>query len=209
MEFLSDGALSVLPEGHEISPDFAAGWHLEGSAQRDLFYAHKGQALWRSRLDASTYSRTVLDRARWYQQQDDLTPEQRASLFVSLFRDSDRLQVRQWLEREQPEFPYTHPKRDRKSELFNAILDRARAAGDLIGIDPILDYCLPNKEEPESPDRDQYLTDYRFNILPHLQFGCEGSTSTCSWRAVSTRRTAPDCLSVRLRRCARIRRRAS
>ena len=56
-------------------------------------------------FDASTYSRTVLDRARWYQQQDDLTPEQRASLFVSLFRDSDRLQVRQWLEREQPELP--------------------------------------------------------------------------------------------------------
>lgn len=25
------------------------------------------------------------------------------------------------------------------------------------------------------PDRDQYLTDYRFNIIPHLQFGsCEG-----------------------------------
>lgn len=126
-------------------------------------------------FDASTYSRTVLDRARWYQQQDDLTPEQRASLFVSLFRDSDRLQVRRWLERERPELPYTHPKRDRKSELFNAILDRARVAGDLIDIDQILDYCLPNKEEPESPDRDQYLTDYRFNIIPHLQFGsCEG-----------------------------------
>ena len=126
-------------------------------------------------LNASTYSRTVIDRARWYQQQDDLTPEQRGSLFISLFRDSDRLQVRQCLERERPELPYTHPKRDRKSELFNAILDRARAAGDLIGIDQILDYCLPNKEEPESPDRDQYLTDYRFNIIPHLQFGsCEG-----------------------------------
>ena len=125
-------------------------------------------------LDASTYNRTVLDRARWYQQQDDLTPEQRASLFISLFRDSDRLQVRQWLEREQPELPYTHPKRDRKSELFNAILDRARAAGGLTAIDPILDYCLPTKEEPESPDRDQYLTDYRFNITPCLQFGCEG-----------------------------------
>lgn len=70
---------------------------------------------------------------------------------------------------------YTHPKRDRKSELFEAILNRARAAGDLADIDPILDYCLPNKEEPEPPERDQYLTDYRFNILPILQFGsCEG-----------------------------------
>ena len=47
---------------------------------------------------------------------------------------------------------YTHPKRDRKSELFKAILNRARAAGDLADIDPILDYCLPNKEEPEPPE---------------------------------------------------------
>lgn len=126
-------------------------------------------------LDASTYNRNVSDRARWYQRQDDLTPEQRGELFLSLFRDNDRLQVRQWLEREQPEPPYTHPKRDRKSDLFAAILDKARTAGDLTDIEPILDYCLPNKQEPESPDRDQYLTDYRFNILPSLQFGCEGT----------------------------------
>lgn len=125
-------------------------------------------------LSASTYSRKVTDRACWYQRQDDLTPEQRGELFLSLFRDSDRLQVRQWLEREQPEPPYTHPKRDRKSDLFAAILDRTRTAGDLTDIEPILDYCLPNKQEPESPDRNQYLTDYRFNILPSLQFGCEG-----------------------------------
>ena len=98
---------------------------------------------------------------------------------------------------------YTHPKRDRKSELFKAILNRARAAGDLADIDPILDYCLPNKEEPEPPERDQYLTDYRFNILPILQFGsCEG----ISWRAALTRQTAPDCISVRSRRLAKIRR---
>lgn len=125
-------------------------------------------------LSASTYNRKVTDRARWYQRQDDLTPEQRGELFLSLFRDNDRLQVRQWLEREQPEPPYTHPKRDRKSDLFAAILDKARTAGDLTDIEPILDYCLPNKQEPESPDRNQYLTDYRFNILPSLQFGCEG-----------------------------------
>lgn len=125
-------------------------------------------------LSASTYNRKVTDRARWYQRQDDLTPEQRGELFLSLFRDNDRLQVRQWLEREQPDPPYTHPKRDRKSDLFAAILDRARTAGDLTDIEPILDYCLPNKQEPESPDRNQYLTDYRFNILPSLQFGCEG-----------------------------------
>lgn len=126
-------------------------------------------------LEASTYYKTVADRARWYQRQDDLTPKQRACLFLGLFRHSDRPQVRRWLEREQPEQPYTHPKRDRKSGLFTAILDRARTAGDLSDIDPILDYCLPNRQEPEWPDRDQYLTDYRFNIVPSLQFGgCEG-----------------------------------
>lgn len=125
-------------------------------------------------LDASTYNKKVTDRARWYQQQDDLTPAERGDLFLSLFRDSDRPQVRQWLEQKQPELPYTHPKRDRKSGLFNAILDRARAAGNLSDIEPILDYCLPNTQEQESPDRDQHLTDYRFNVVPSLQFGCEG-----------------------------------
>jgi len=70
--------------------------------------------------------------------------------------------------------PYTHPKRDRKSVLFTATLDRVRASGYMTEIEPILDYCLPNPLEPEAPDRDQYLTDYRFNIIPSLQFGGEG-----------------------------------
>jgi len=124
--------------------------------------------------DASTYSNHVINRARWYQQQDDLTQEQRNEQFLRLFRDSDQRRVRRWLEREHPEEPYTHPKRDRKSVLFTATLDRVRASGYMTEIEPILDYCLPNPQEPEAPDRDQYLTDYRFNIIPSLQFGGEG-----------------------------------
>lgn len=123
--------------------------------------------------EASTYNKRVIDRARWYQRQDDLTQEQRHELFLSLFRDEDQRRVRRWLEREHPAKPYTEPKRDRKSVLFTAILDRAKDAGRMAEIEPILDYCLPNPQEPESPETDQYITDYRFNILPFLQFGCE------------------------------------
>lgn len=66
------------------------------------------------------------------------------------------------------------PQRDRKSDLFHAILDRARADGSLCRIEPILEYILPNAEEPLDTEQDCYLTNYRFDIYPSMMFGCEG-----------------------------------
>lgn len=66
---------------------------------------------------------------------------------------------------------YTKPERDRKSTLFWAILNRARAEGSLSDIEPILNYYLPNREEPAAPEQDTYLTNYRFDIVPSMTFG--------------------------------------
>lgn len=54
------------------------------------------------------------------------------------------------------------------------MLDRARANGDLREIEPIWDYYLPNKNEPLSPDKDSYLTNYAFSAVSTIDFGCEG-----------------------------------
>lgn len=66
------------------------------------------------------------------------------------------------------------PRRDRKSDLFQAILNWARADGSLCRIEPILEYILPNAEEPLNAEQDSYLTNYRFDICPSMTFGCEG-----------------------------------
>lgn len=69
---------------------------------------------------------------------------------------------------------YIEPRRDRKSELFAAVLKRAQANGGITDIEAILDYYLPNDNEPEFSERDPYITDYHFNFVPCIQFGCEG-----------------------------------
>nr|WP_326184288.1 hypothetical protein [uncultured Oscillibacter sp.] len=66
---------------------------------------------------------------------------------------------------------YINPKRDRKSELFRAILERARADGSLTEIEPIWDYYLPNDGEALSSERDSPLTNYEFNFVPIISFG--------------------------------------
>lgn len=66
---------------------------------------------------------------------------------------------------------YTNPQRDRKSTLFHAILDRMQEDGCMAVIQPILDYYLPNKGEPLHSEEDTELTDYRFDIVPRMNFG--------------------------------------
>lgn len=58
--------------------------------------------------------------------------------------------------------------------MLYAVLERARATGDLKEIEPILDYYLPNEEEPLSPKEDSYLTNYAFSAEAKVSFGCEG-----------------------------------
>lgn len=66
---------------------------------------------------------------------------------------------------------YINPKRDCKSELFRAILERARADGGLTEIESILDYYLPNDGESLSSEKDGPLTNYEFNFVPIISFG--------------------------------------
>lgn len=66
---------------------------------------------------------------------------------------------------------FINPRRDFKSDLFRAILERARADGSLAEIEPILDYYLPNDEESLSSGQERPLTNYEFNFAPAISFG--------------------------------------
>ncbi len=66
---------------------------------------------------------------------------------------------------------YINPKRDFKSDLFRAILERARADGSLAEIEPILDYYLPNDGKALSSEQNHPLTNYEFNFVPEISFG--------------------------------------
>ena len=109
--------------------------------------------------------------ARWYQAQDDLPVEEKNHQFLELFHDCDKPVVSQWIAENKSKEPYTAPRRDRKSTLLNAILQRARADGSMDTIDPILDYILPNDGEPLFTEEDTYLTNYEFDIVPRIAFG--------------------------------------
>lgn len=69
---------------------------------------------------------------------------------------------------------YIEPRRERKSELFAAVLSSARANDGIADVEAILDYYLPNEGEPKYSEHDSYITDYHFNFVPCIQFGCEG-----------------------------------
>lgn len=121
------------------------------------------------------YCGYVSQRCRWYQRQDDLTLEDRNEQFLHLFQAEDQPAVEDWLARSHGTEPDTKPRRDRKSTLLQRILEAARADGAIAEAEAILDYILPNDQEPARPDEDSYLTDYHFDLVPHLSFGgCEG-----------------------------------
>ena len=126
------------------------------------------------RFEDGTYRTKLSMRAQWYMEQDDLTLGARNAQFLKLFHPEDQAIVEEWLNRCHAEEPYTAPRRDRKSTLLYAVLDRARANGDLKEIGPIWDYYLPNPEEPSEPDVDSYLTNYAFSAQSELSYGCEG-----------------------------------
>lgn len=126
------------------------------------------------RFENGTYRTALSVRAQWYMEQDDLTLGAKNAQFLKLFHLEDQAVVEEWLNRCHAEEPYTAPQRDRKSSLLYAVLDRARASGDLKEIEPILDYYLPNRQEPPTPDEDSYLTDYSFSTQAKVSYGCEG-----------------------------------
>lgn len=110
----------------------------------------------------------------WYMEQDDLTLGAKNAQFLKLFHAEDQGVVEDWISRCHAEEPYTAPRRDRKSALLYAVLERARACGDLREIEPILDYYLPTEQEPMASDLDSYLTNYQFSAVANISYGCEG-----------------------------------
>lgn len=108
-------------------------------------------------------------RCQWYQQQDDLTPEERRKQFLRLFRAEDQAAVKDWLARNPRVEPYAKPRRDRKSTLFQHILETARAAGAITEAEAILDDIYPSKCVPAVPEEDTHLTDHRFNLIPDIK----------------------------------------
>lgn len=126
------------------------------------------------RFDGGAYRTSLSMRAYWYMEQDDLTLGAKNAQFLKLFHAEDQGVVEDWISRCHAEEPYTAPRRDRKSTLLRAVLERARACGDLREIEPILDYYLPNAQEPLSSDLDSYLTNYQFSAIANISYGCEG-----------------------------------
>lgn len=121
--------------------------------------------------ETGAYRGKVQMRLKWYQAQDDLTLAERSEQFVRLFHEEDQEAARLWVSEHHSAEEYTKPRRDRMSTLLYETLKRARAAGSMAEIDPILDYILPNEHEPEYAERDILLTNYRFDIVPVIRYG--------------------------------------
>lgn len=131
----------------------------------------EGLAFWNGTTMFCTH---LIDGSYWYMEQDDLTLGAKNAQFLKLFHAEDQGVVEDWISRCHAEEPYTAPRRDRKSALLYAVLERARACGDLREIEPILDYYLPTEQEPMASDLDSYLTNYQFSAVANISYGCEG-----------------------------------
>ena len=115
------------------------------------------------------YNGAVPKRAKWYQEQDELPEIEADQQFVGLFHENH--QVWEWLDHNRPRPPYTKPSRDRKSTLFQKMLEMARADGGMAEMDAILDYVHSAECTSVKGRTDTCLTDYRFDIVPQLIFG--------------------------------------
>lgn len=145
----------------------------------DRFLADVYQGMRRRAYDghdciSGTYHSCVKQRARWYQQQDDLTLENHNMQFLRLFHSEDQAVVKDWLGRNHAKETHNGPRRDRKSTLLRQILELARADGAIAAAEAILDDIPPNVAELVRPEEDSYLTNYCFEVVPHLKFGREG-----------------------------------
>lgn len=152
---------------------------IPGDLTGDALFAHIYRLMetyrpFDNRFSNGAYRSDLSMRARWYMDQDDHKLGEKNAQFLKLFHEEDWAAVEDWINRNRAEEPYIEPRRDRKSTLLYAVLERARADGDLKEIEPILDYYLPNKKEPLEPSEDTYLTDYSFSAVPSMDFGCEG-----------------------------------
>ena len=161
--------------GGQLGKKFNIPGELTGDALLEQIY-HQMESCrpFDQRFDGGAYRTSLSMRAYWYMEQDDLTLGAKNAQFLKLFHAEDQGVVEDWISRCHAEEPYTAPRRDRKSALLYAVLERARACGDLREIEPILDYYLPTEQEPMASDLDSYLTNYQFSAVANISYGCEG-----------------------------------
>ena len=161
--------------GGQLGKKFNIPGELTGDALLEQIY-HQMESCrpFDQRFDGGAYRTALSMRAYWYMEQDDLTLGAKNAQFLKLFHAEDQVLVEDWISRCHAEEPYTAPRRDRKSALLYAVLERARACGDLRESEPILDYYLPTEQEPLSSDMDSYLTNYQFSAIANISYGCEG-----------------------------------
>ena len=70
--------------------------------------------------------------------------------------------------------------RDTTYTLFLAIIQRLKTDETMRASLDILDYYLPRKDEPPLSGEETQITKNEFNILPLMDFGCEGIYITCA-----------------------------
>ena len=116
------------------------------------------------------YHGTCKERSAIYNAWDKRSQFQRSKIFLDLFHDYDRAQVRRWLEAKFPTQSHSQVLRDTAGDLFCTLVRMAGQAGDLNKAGPILDYTLPNAHEVLSGSRVK-LTAYEFDFVPIINFG--------------------------------------
>lgn len=112
------------------------------------------------------YKGAVPERSKWYRKQDDLSTAKLEEQFVGLFQEKHQETAREWFSNCRPPRPYCNPCRDKKSTLFRRIMDIVQADNGIAEINDLLHYAIPAGGKD-----DTYLTDYRFDVVPHLKFG--------------------------------------
>lgn len=105
--------------------------------------------------------------------QDDLTLGEKNAHVLKLSRGGQRA-VEDWIAATGLRSPIPFPGGTGKARCCMPCWTGPGPNGDLREIEPIWDYYLPNKNEPLSPDKDSYLTNYAFSAVSTIDFGCEG-----------------------------------
>ena len=130
------------------------------------------------RSDDLGYYGGCKERSEFYERRDVCPQFRRSKEFLDLFHAWDREQARLWLEKNFPPQKHTEVFRDTGASLFSSVIRRAKANGDFDKAGAILDYYLPC-EHDDDRNGGVKLTDYEFDFVPILNYGCEGIYIDC------------------------------
>lgn len=127
--------------------------------------------------DTGYYGRCK-ERSEFYKWRDKCPQLRHSKEFLDLFHDWDRETARLWLEKNFPPEKPTDIFRDTGGSLFSTVVRLAKASGDFAKAEAILDYYLPCEHE-EGRKEGVKLTSYEFDLVPILNYGCEGIYIDC------------------------------